>query len=230
VGAFGEFGRGNYDAYSYIPRYGEIFGDGDVDTYGGGLYFKAKFKQNTFVELSVRGGGASNEFKVNKDPWLLHPENHSYETDNAYYGAHFGLGHTFTLGEKTSLDGYGRYFWTRSDGDKFETRLGDKITLDAVDSQRARVGARLNHSFLEDKVNFYVGAAAEREFDGEINGHLNRDRPTDVPELKGTSGFGEIGISLKPTDSQNFVINAEAFGWAGNQEGVGGTLALSFNF
>jgi hypothetical protein len=230
LGAFGEFSRGNYDTFSYIPGYGEIFGDGDVESYGGGVFVKSEFKQNSFIEASVRGGGINNEFSVVKDHWIRRPEVHSYETTNSYYGAHVGIGHKFTLGAQTSLDGYGRYFWTRTQSDNFTTKFGDTIEIDHIDSSRARVGARLNHSLIDDKVNLYLGAAAEREFDGKIQGTLNRDRISHTTELEGTSGFGELGLSVRPTNSGNLTLNAEVFGWTGRQEGLGGSASLSINF
>jgi outer membrane autotransporter protein len=228
-GLFGEYGTGNYDTYSYIPRYGEVFGGGDVDTYGGGLFVKTSI-QNTSIEASVRGGGIRNEFALTRDPWLKDPSIHSYETDNAYYGAHVGLTQKFDITDITNIEGYGQYLWTRTTEDDFTTHFGDEVDLDAVDSSRARVGARLNHNLSADKIQIYVGAAAEHEFDGKINGLYAQDPISNAPKLIGTSGFGELGLNITPTESKNITINAEIFGWTGRQEGVGGSAALSLNF
>jgi hypothetical protein len=230
LGLFGEFGHGDYDTYSYIFKYGDVYGGGNVNHYGGGLLFKLLFAQNTFIESSVRGGGFHNEFSLTKDPWIQFPGVHSYETYNGYYGAHLGLGHRFDLSEKSDLEAYGRYFWTRANPDDFVTDFGDKVEMEAVDSSRARVGARLSRSIAGDTTRFYVGAAGEHEFDGKIRGVYAGDPITDPPETKGFSGFGEIGLTMMPTDSGKLVINAEVFGYFGRQEGVGGSASLGFNF
>jgi hypothetical protein len=230
LGVFGEFGHGNYDTYAFIPRYGEVFGGGDVNHYGGGFFFKTMFSQNTFIEASVRGGGIRNDFSLTKDPWLLNPGIHSNDTNNSYYGAHFGIGHKFEFNEKTNLVGYGRFFWTRTHRDDFVTTFGDHVQLDAVDSSRARVGARLSRSIANNYVQFYIGAAAEQEFDGQITGTYAGDPISNPAKIKGTSGFGEIGLNIMPTDSKNFTINTEVFGYTGQLQGVGGSAAFSFNF
>ncbi|MDR1109589.1 MAG: autotransporter outer membrane beta-barrel domain-containing protein, partial [Deltaproteobacteria bacterium] len=230
LGLFGEFGHGNYDTFASIARYGDVMGDGNVNTYGGGFFFRTLFSQNTFIEASVRGGGIHNDYSLTRDPWIQNPGVHSYETNNSYYGAHLGLGQKFDLGDLTSLEGYGRYFWTRTHKDEFTTGFGDKVELDAVDSSRARLGARLNRSIAGGTVQFYVGAAAEHEFDGKITGRYAGDPISDPPKIKGTSGFGEIGLNIMPTGSRNFSINTEVFGLTGRQEGVGGSAAFSLNF
>jgi hypothetical protein len=75
-----------------------------------------------------------------------------------------------------------------------------------------------------------LGLATEREFDGEITGQCANDPITDPPKTKGFSGFGEIGLTIMPTDSKNFTINAEVFGYVGRQKGLGGSASLGFNF
>jgi hypothetical protein len=230
LGLFGEYGEGNYDTYSNIPRYGEVFGSGEVTNFGGGFFYKSLFKQNTVIEASIRGGGIKNDYSLTKDPWIRNAGVHSYSTDNNYYGAHFGLGQRFNISEGSNLEGYGRFFWTRTNSDDFVTRFGDDVEIDKVDSSRGRVGARFNQNIANNTVKFYIGAAAEHEFDGKITGRLGPDPISNPPEVKGTSGFGELGLTIMPTDSKNISINAEVFGWTGRQEGIGGSAALSFNF
>ncbi|MDR1296456.1 MAG: autotransporter outer membrane beta-barrel domain-containing protein [Deltaproteobacteria bacterium] len=155
---------------------------------------------------------------------------HSYNSDNNYYGAHFGLGQKFNLTESITLEGYGKYFWTGTNKDEFTTRFGDDVVIDKADSSRGRLGARFSQSLADDKFKFYVGAAAEQEFDGRITGTMAGDPFSNAPTIKGTSGFGEIGISPSPTESRNITIDAEVFGWAGRQQGIGGSSTFSFSF
>jgi hypothetical protein len=88
----------------------------------------------------------------------------------------------------------------------------------------------VNRGVAGDAVRFYFGAAAEQEFDGKITGRYAGDPISDPPRLKGASGFGEIGLTIAPPDSNNLTINAEVFGYAGRQRGVGGSAAFGFSF
>jgi hypothetical protein len=227
---FGEFGQGNYDTYSNIARYGEVFGNGELTYYGGGFVLKIKFKEKVFIETSLRGGGFRNEYSLNKDPWIQFPEVHAYESQNSYYGAQLGLGRDFDLKEKTSLRVYARYFWTRTGSDQFKTSFGDLVKMEASDSSRARLGARFSRLIARDTVRFYFGAAAEQEFDGKIMGRYAQEPISCPPESQGFSGFGELGLNIWPTDSRKFSLNAEIFGYLGTQKGLGGSASMGFNF
>ena len=145
-------------------------------------------------------------------------------------GAHAGIGQRFDLSGKTNLEGYGRYFWTRTGKDQFTTGFGDEIRLDAIDSSRLRTGARLNMNTENDVWKFYVGAAAEWEFDGVTRGTLNLDPVTDPALTKGASCFGEVGLEIRPDQDGHFSINADGFGWLGRIEGAGGAASLKFEF
>jgi hypothetical protein len=46
--------------------------------------------------------------------------------------------------------------------------------------------------------------------------------------MSGTSGFGELGLNVNPTE--NLTLSLGAFGWAGNQKGGGGSASLNFSF
>jgi outer membrane autotransporter protein len=228
LGLLTEFGSSSYDTTADVFRYGEVLGDGDVELWSGGIFMKTLFNQNTFVEASVRAGGIQNEFKLNKDPWIARPEVHSFDSTTSYYGAHLGLGQRFEISDKTLLEAYGRLLWTRAAGDDFTTGFGDQVNLEDIDSLRTRVGARLNFNLRDDSLKIYVGAAEEHEFKGEAKGRLGLDAFT-APELKGDSGYGELGLSFKP-GSENFTMSLGAFGYAGRQKGGGGTASLTFNF
>jgi hypothetical protein len=228
LGLFGEYSDGSYDTFSYIPRYGDVYGDGDVKNYGGGVFLKALFKTNTFLSASFRGGGITNEFSLNKDPWLLHPEMHSANTESSYLGGHVELGQKFNVLESTELEGYGQYLWTHAPHDSFTTRFGDNISIDSFNSSRGKVGARIKNNLNENKVQLYFGLAAEHEFEGSLSGKLNEDAFAHNVEAKGTSGFGELGINLNP--SENVSISIGAYGWAGQIKGGGGNASVNFSF
>jgi hypothetical protein len=228
VGLFAEYGDGNYDTYTYVPRYGEVFGDGDVKTFGGGIFVKTLFSSDTFLAASFRGGGIQNEYSLNKDPWILHPEVHSADTGSSYMGAHIELGQKFRVLESGELEGYGQFLWTHTPKDNFTTRFGDNISIDSFNSTRARVGGRIKNRFSNDSLQLYFGLAAEHEFDGKVSGTLNEDRFAHSLDPTGTSGFGELGLNFTP--KENVTISIGAYGWAGQVRGGGGTASLSVSF
>ncbi|MDR2198222.1 MAG: autotransporter outer membrane beta-barrel domain-containing protein [Deltaproteobacteria bacterium] len=228
LGVFAEFGVGGYDTFAYIPRYGDISGEGDVRTFGGGIYLKTVFDSGTFFSASVRGGGVRNDYSVTKDPWIRRPEVHSAVTTNAYFGAHAELGQKIKISENSELEGYGQYLWTHTPKDNFTTRFGDRVSIDSFDSSRVRVGARVKTKIKEGDLELYCGLAAERELAGGLSGSLNEDKFTHKVDTKGTSGYGELGMSFKP--AKNVSVSIGAFGWAGQTRGGGVTVGLSINF
>jgi hypothetical protein len=228
IGLFAEYGDGNYDTYTFVPRYGEVFGEGDVKTFGGGIFIKTLFSSNTFISASFRGGGIQNEYSLTQDPWILHPEVHSADTQSSYIGAHLEVGQKFQVYDGGELEGYGKFLWTHSPQDTFTTRFGDNISIDSFDSARLRIGARLISNLREDTVQLYFGLAGEHEFDGDVSGKLNEDRFTHKVDTSGTSGFGELGINITP--NEYVTISIGAFGWAGNARGGGGSASVNFSF
>jgi hypothetical protein len=227
-GIFGEFSTGSYDTFTQVPRYGDLTGDGDVRTYGGGIFLKNLFPTNTVVEASVRGGGFRNEFRLTKDPWILHPGIHNGDTDGTYVGGHIGVAQRIDVADGGQLEAYGRYFLTRTRSDTFRTTFGDEISMDAFTSSRVRVGGRWTQTLPAETVQLYFGLAFEHEFEGKVTGKNGPDPFTHTVETTGSSGFGELGLNINPTD--NLTLSVGAFGWAGQQKGVGGNVAVNFSF
>jgi outer membrane autotransporter protein len=227
-GIFGEFSSGDYETFAYIPRYGDVFGDGDVKTFGGGLFVKNIFPSDTVVELTFRGGGVRNEFRMTRDPWAANPGVHNAKTDSSYMGGHIGVAQMFDLTEAGRLEAYGRYFLTHMPSDTFTTNFGDPITIDSFDSSRIRLGGRYTQTLPTESLQLYFGLAAEQEFDGKVTGRNGPDPFLHSVDMSGTSGFGELGLDFKPTEELTLSIGA--FGWAGRQKGAGGNVAVNFSF
>ncbi|MDR2353906.1 MAG: autotransporter outer membrane beta-barrel domain-containing protein [Deltaproteobacteria bacterium] len=226
LGLFGEYSSGNYDTFSFIPRYGDVLGDGDVKVFGGGVFLKTIFKTNTFLEVSARIGKIDNHFKLRSDPYVLHPEVHSGKTRTTYWGAHVGVGQKFNLGQMTSLDIFGKYFFTYTPEKSFQTKFGDNISIDSVRSSKVRVGARVTQQ-IGTKVKLHLGIAGEHEFRGEIKGKNGGDSFGPV-NTRGKSGIAEIGLSVEPTPNVSLSLNG--FGVTGKQKGGGGMLSLRISF
>jgi hypothetical protein len=228
LGLFTEFGTGDYDTHAFIPRYGNVTGDGDVRSFGGGFFLKTLFNQNTFVEASARAGNVRNDFRLTRDPWTARPGIHSAKSHSSYWGAHLGVGQKFDLNRETSLDAYGKYFWTHTPGDGFVTGAGDSISIDSFNSSKIRLGARLTRQISETSVSFYAGLAGEREFSGSLSGANGPDRFAHGVDMSGNSAFGELGLNVNPAESVSLSLGA--FGWAGERRGGGGAASLRFSF
>jgi outer membrane autotransporter protein len=80
---------------------------------------------------------------------------------------------------------------------------------------------------VTDTVKPYFGLAYEHELDGKAKAWV-RDLSIDVPELKGGSGIGELGIAGVATEGLTLDIGVR--GYAGNRRGINGTMNLTYNF
>jgi hypothetical protein len=227
-GIFGEFSTGDYDTFTQVPRYGDVFGDGDVKTYGGGIFIKNVFTSNTMIEASVRGGGFRNEFRLKGDPWIPNREIHDADTDGTYLGGHVGVTQRVQIGDSSLVDAYGKYFITHTASDSFTTSFGDEIFMDSFNSSRVRVGGRWTEDFSSKKIRLFFGLAYEHEFDGKVTGKNGPDPFAHTVDPTGSSGFGELGLNFNPME--NLTVTVGAFGWAGQQKGAGGNAGLNFSF
>ena len=224
VGAFVEAGNGSYDTFNNLNTIGNVRGKGDTDFYGGGVFAHTEFGQGTYMEGSFRGGNVDNKYSI-RNPLY---NGASFDVSNTYIGAHLGLGHEFTLSDRSKLDLYNKAYWSHVENDRFSTKAGERIKADSMDSFRNRLGLRYSHDFREAFIKTYAGVAWENEFDGESNLSVNQVKVRDTAELKGSSAFGELGLLVQPTD--NFSINVNVFGLTGQQEGFGGIVALKLEF
>ncbi|MDR1040633.1 MAG: autotransporter outer membrane beta-barrel domain-containing protein [Deltaproteobacteria bacterium] len=229
MGAFFEFGSGNYDTRNSLGGVASVDGDGDTDYVGGGILGRIDFggagSGNFYAEFSGRLGKAKNDFSSDdlRDRFGM---SFDYDVDAMYYGAHLGAGYVWGIGGAVSLDLYGKYLWTRLKGDDFALPTGAPVEIRDVDSHRLRGGARLSYA-VNDRVKTYVGAAFDHEFDGEamvsVYGHY-----VPSPDLKGGTGIAELGVSIAPSDGIALELGVQ--GYAGKRKGVSGSLAIRFDF
>ncbi|MDR1314216.1 MAG: autotransporter outer membrane beta-barrel domain-containing protein [Deltaproteobacteria bacterium] len=91
-----------------------------------------------------------------------------------------------------------------------------------AESSRARAGARL--AFAPDgPASPYVGVAYEREFDGKVRASAF-GVPIEEPSLRGGTGMGELGVTVRPSESLPFSFDLGAQAFAGKRQGVAGSL------
>ncbi|MCL2458397.1 MAG: autotransporter outer membrane beta-barrel domain-containing protein [Desulfobulbus sp.] len=154
-GAFFEYGNGSYDTYA------AVHGDGDLYHLGGGLIGHMDFTKtgsgHFYTEASVRAGGVENDYRHSGlyDSWGREA---TYDASSAYYGIHLGVGYLWRMTDKAGLDLYGKYFWTRQEGDAVRLSAGEPVDFDSLNSHRLSMGTRFNYAVLE-QFSPYVGVA-----------------------------------------------------------------------
>jgi len=232
LGTFFEYGRGSYDTYNSFAGAADVYGDGRTYHVGGGLLSRLDFAASptgqAYAEAGLRAGRVHNDYKSSPLRDYLGQVTGSYETSSAYFGAHLGGGYIFNLSEQASLDLYGKYFWTRVGGQSVTLSSGDPVDFEALNSHRLRAGGRLAYA-VNEQVKPYVGAAYEYEFGGEANASTY-GYAIDAPKLRGSTGLGELGLSLKPSSDLALSFDLGVQGYVGKREGVTGSFQVRFDF
>lgn len=221
-GMFFETGKGDYNTLAQ-QNTGYVRGDGELDYRGGGVLVRKDNKNGTYVEASLRAGRMDNE--LNDAVLDGHNKLQGFDISSTYYGAHIGVGKIIPRGERESLDVYGKFLYSRYDGDSFVID-GDKFNLDDVDSQKLRVGFRYNE-LNGEKLRMYYGAAYEYEFDTKArNSVLNYT--FDSPDLGGSTIIGELGFHYNADEKWCFDVNLRGYG--GEREGISGSIQANYMF
>ncbi len=223
-GAFFENGGGNYNTCNEFN--GASFrGDGDVVYNGGGVLLRYEQDSGVYTEASLRAGTAKNEVSnVLADG---SGNLHGYKTENAYYGAHIGIGKIFKLDNGKAWDIYGKYFHTHHEGDSVKI-ANDVFDFDSVDSDKLRIGARFSEQ-QGAKLASYYGLAWEYEFSGDAGGTANHHAMY-TPSLEGSTVIGEVGFRYIPDKASPWYFDANIKGYVGMQEGISGSVQAMYSF
>ncbi|MDR2549823.1 MAG: autotransporter outer membrane beta-barrel domain-containing protein [Desulfobulbus sp.] len=219
VAIFFETGHGDYSSYNSFPGL-NVDGDGNTDYYGGGIALRNDFADGIYADLSMRAGTVSTDQNL-KNRFRAH-----YDDDTTYVGGHVGLGKIFDFSDRGRLDIYGGMLWTRLSGYSTTTDAAEHLDFDDANSLRSQLGGRYHYTFCKMATG-YVGAAWEYEFDGDVGGTLD-GVAIDEPSLQGSTGKGELGVSISP--AKNLSIDLGVQGYTGEREGVGATAALTLTF
>jgi outer membrane autotransporter protein len=231
LGAFFEHGNGSYDTYNSFSNAASVHGNGDLYHIGGGLLGRMDFAPtgagHFYAEASGRAGDAHNEYSGDLRDGT--GARGAYGSSAAYYGLHLGTGYLWNINDEASFDLYGKYFWTRQDGDSLTLSTGDPIKFNAADSHRLRVGGRFAYA-VNKYVAPYVGGAYEHEFDGQVKASTY-GYSIDAPSLRGDTGIGEIGLTLTPRGRKSALsVDLGVQGYVGKRDGVTGSLQLKLEF
>ena len=224
-GPFVEYGYGDYT--SYLDN--GVRGDGKTKYYGIGVLARQDNKSGVYYEGSLRYGRMDADYASNDLGTAgVHS---SYDSSSAYYGAHLGIGKVTELNDTTKADVYAKLLYTHQNGDSVTLQgegNGEVYDFDAVDSTRARVGARVSKAYSERGTG-YAGLAYEYEFDGEARATV-KGFSTPSPSIKGSSGLLELGYILQPKGVNDPTINIGLQGWGGKKQGVTGNVNFVWTF
>ena len=220
VGGFIEAGWADSDGHV-----GHAKGEGDHDYYGVGLATRYMLNDAWYVDGSLRVGQASTEFTG-----LYAGDSAKYDSDAFYVTAHAGTGYLFNLTDNVNLDVYGRYLVTYLDGDdvRLHNKYDDKFDMDSTVTHAVRVGGRLTGSFCP-YAGWKVGLAYEHVFDGDAESAVN-SLNLEVPSLEGDTGVMEVGVTMKPSLNSRWSMDLGAKGYAGDREGVTGSVMVRYAF
>lgn len=224
-GLFFETGWGSYQTFNDLSGGREVWGDGHGHYMGGGLLARVDRPSGTYLEGSFHVGHLNTTY--GSDDFIgSDGERVTYDTGSTYYGAHIGIGKIKKISDVTSLDLYGKYFWSHMPS-RSATILGEEFNFDSMSSNRLRLGARWLQADEDHNGQTYIGVAVEHEFSGSQDGTaagLNMA----APSMKGTSGLVEVGWSSSLNKKHTFGTDVRLTGHFGERRGIGGALQFKW--
>ena len=214
---FVEYGRGTYHTYLDDGTHGS----GKISYLGAGLMGRIERPNGHWLEAALHGGRVRSDYTGTISAGTVS----TYDSGNAYYAAHIGIGKTRLLRTGDTLNTYLRYFYSRQDGTSAELNTGETYDFDAVASHRMRVGFTFLHREDTSK-EIYAGLAYEYEFDGEGAASV-QGLAADSPALRGGSTMVELGYRFIPPDSR-LSWHIHMAGWQGTRRGMTGNIQVSW--
>ena len=208
-----EHGRGNYD--SYLDN--GVHASGDIKSTGGVIFGEYKLDNGVHYDAALRAGRVKSDYSSTAT---------SYDESSTYYGFSLGGGKELTVSDKATLDVYGRYYFSHTNGSDVSIATGEEIDFDAVNSHRLRIGGRYTTT-LTEKSKAYAGLAWQYEFGGDAKAAINGySAPT--PSLQGHSAIVEAGYKLNA--GKNLTLDFNLNGAMGKQRGIGGGIGAQWMF
>lgn len=223
-----EYGWGNYTSHLDSG----IRADGNTKYYGIGMIVRQDNNSGLYYEGSVRYGRMDADYAsgdmIGAGGSKVYAD---YDSSSSYYGAHIGIGRVSKLNDTVKADIYAKLLYTHQSGDSVTlggAGNGEVYDFDAVNSTRARLGARLSKENGE-RGTYYAGLAYEYEFDGEAKATV-KGLSTPAPSIKGSSGMLELGYIIQNKDVNAPAVDIGFQGWSGKKQGFSGNINFIWKF
>ena len=208
-----EYGWGNYTSQLDSG----IRADGNTKYYGIGMIVRQDNNSGLYYEGSLRYGRMDADYAsgdlIGAGGKKVYA---SYDSSSSYYGAHIGIGRVSKLNDTVKADIYAKLLYTHQSGDSVTlggAGNGEVYDFDAVNSTRARLGARLSKENGE-RGTYYAGLAYEYEFGGEAKTTV-KGLSTPALSIKGSSGMLELGYIIQNKDVNVPAVYIGLQGWHG---------------
>ena len=218
---FFEYGRSDYTSHLDDGARG----DGDQHYTGGGILYRRDRDDGLHYEAMIRAVRLSGDFKGNIDG--IHA---SYDSDASYIAAEAGLGKIVSR-ENTSLDYYGKFFYTRLGSDStviHNSQEDNSYDFDSINSYRTRLGVRWTKE-INKKESCYAGIGWAYEFDSDARASW-RNFKAPTPTMEGSPGFLDVGWNSTMAQHSPWAADFNLTGWAEKQRGITYTLGVSREF
>ena len=197
--------------------------DFDIATIGAyATYFRGPYYLDALVKFDWLDGNFSSE-NVSEDG----------DVELPVFGLSLATGYRFDLTPAgLYIQPQAQLSYAHSGEDSFKDDSGSKIELQSADSLQGRLGARIGQELTSDsgaaKGNFYLEAAVNQEFLGEVQARVSG--LTLEQELPGTTFElgGGIDIAL-PKDGVTFTVDAD-YTLGNEAEGISATGGFRINW
>lgn len=223
-----ECGWGNYTS----KLDSSIRADGNTKYYGIGMIVRQDNNNGLYYEGSLRYGRMDADYASGDLIGVGGKKVYAgYDSSSSYYGAHVGIGRVSKLNDTVKADIYAKLLYTHQSGDSVilgGAGNGEVYDFDAVNSTRARLGARLSKE-NDERGTYYAGLAYEYEFDGEAKATV-KGLSTPAPSIKGSSGMLELGYIIQNKDVNAPAVDIGFQGWSGKKQGFSGNINFIWKF
>ncbi|MDR1487862.1 MAG: autotransporter domain-containing protein, partial [Deltaproteobacteria bacterium] len=229
LGSFIEAGVGKYRIEA---DYGTLFGKdirakGEVKTISLGLMSRYRLDNGFSLEAGGRVGSVHNEFQSNAfDTYYGHSL--KYDLNLPFYSAYGAIGYDWQINENSSLEFFGRYYWTSQDGKTVTLDQGETVTFDKVSSSTTQTGVRYSRG-RNEKFTYYVGAHWEHGFDIDAVTSVYGEN-FKAAKPSGDTIVGEVGMIYNVNENNPWGIECGFQGFAGQNRGISGGLRLRYEF
>jgi hypothetical protein len=228
LAALFEYGKGDYTSHGSFAS-GKVRGEGGTDYKGLAVIGRFDFTNAVYLEGSARGGQIDTDYR--SDDLRDGTGNAArYDAKSGYIGAHIGGGKLWTLNKQNSLDVHAQFLWTHQGKETVTLSTGDRVAFEAINSERAKLGARFRRTFLAG-LSGYAGLACEHEFSGKARAReTGSGLKIDAPDLKGVTAMLELGLTGRPSATKPLYLDFGIQGHAGNREGVTASFRVEYGF